>query len=109
MAPVIPIAAETKAVSDTDMEQKRLRTACEEFEAILLQYLLKSMRQAVVRADQPGQAQEVYESMLDQQLAMEMSRNQSNGLAAMLYQQLLPSLQGSSSDDSSLNNSLKKK
>jgi flagellar protein FlgJ len=92
MAPIVPISGGMKTDSETELKKQRLRETCEEFEAIMMQYLLKSMRQTVDRAEEPDQAREIYEAMLDEHLAREISRNQSNGLAATLYQQLLPAL-----------------
>ncbi|MCK8602411.1 rod-binding protein [Desulfoferrobacter suflitae] len=81
----------------SEADKKRLKEACEQFEAIFMQYLLKSMRQTVVRAEDPEQAREVYEAMMDETLAQEMASKQERGLAAMLYQQLLPALTGETS------------
>lgn len=78
--------------TDLETKKKQLKDACEQFEAIFMQYLLKSMRQTVARAEDPEQAQEVYEAMMDESLAKEIAGHQSNGLAAMLYKQLLPAL-----------------
>lgn len=100
MSTISQLTAPTRDFSDSEVEKQRLRETCEEFESILMQYLLKAMRQTVSRAEEPEQAQQVYESMLDQTLATEMSKRQSNGLAAVLYQQLLPSVEGKSSKES---------
>jgi len=101
MTPITPLTGETKAGSEPELKKKRLRETCEEFESILMQYLLKSMRQTVMKAEEPEQARAIYEAMLDESLAREISKNQSTGLAAILYRQLLPALKGGSSEGSS--------
>lgn len=71
---------------------ERLHQACEQFEAILLSYLVKSMRQSVLRAEEPDQTRELYESLMDESLADALSREQGIGLADKLYRELEPLL-----------------
>ncbi|MGF1726629.1 rod-binding protein [Photobacterium nomapromontoriensis] len=72
-----------------------LEKAAEQFEAVFLQSVLKNMRQAsealqVDDEDNPfnSRQQQFYRSMYDSQLAMEMSRQKSLGIADMLVKQL---------------------
>jgi peptidoglycan hydrolase FlgJ len=73
-----------------DKEQVKLKKACEEFEAILTTYLFKSMRQTVTRAESEGrdQTQEIYEGMMDETVANQLSHQSGLGLSKLLYQQL---------------------
>jgi peptidoglycan hydrolase FlgJ len=83
----------TKSVTDTTVKQQRnkeLKKACQEFESVLTYEMLKSMRNTVDKCDllSGGQGEEIYESMLDQELAKRMSSSGSNSLSELLYQQL---------------------
>ncbi|NNC76699.1 MAG: flagellar assembly peptidoglycan hydrolase FlgJ [Woeseiaceae bacterium] len=67
-----------------------LREVAGQFEALFLQSMLKSMRDASLGDPLFGDndAHEMYEGMMDQQLAMEMSSGKGIGLAEMLVRQL---------------------
>lgn len=66
-----------------------LRAAAKQFEALFLQMVLKSMRDSVPREGLFDSEQgRMYESLLDQQLAIDMSGKGSLGLAAMIEKQL---------------------
>ncbi|GHA58998.1 rod-binding protein [Photobacterium aphoticum] len=81
-----------KANPDAD---NALAQAAEQFEAVFLQTVLKHMRQAseALQSDDEdnpfnSRQQQFYRSMYDSQLAMEMSRQKSLGIADMLVNQL---------------------
>jgi flagellar protein FlgJ len=67
-----------------------LREVAEQFEALFLQTMLKSMRDASLGDPLFGDSdgQEMYQDMMDQQLAVEMSSGKGIGLADMLVRQL---------------------
>ncbi|MBW2129194.1 MAG: peptidoglycan DD-metalloendopeptidase family protein [Deltaproteobacteria bacterium] len=69
---------------------RALMKACREFESILTYQLLKSMRRTVEKCElfHGGQGEEIYESLLDQELARNIAQSESNSLAYLLYQQL---------------------
>ena len=73
----------------TLQKDKKLKKACEDFESIFTYQLLKSMRKTVEKNAlfDGGQAEKIYESMLDQEYAKLMSGNSHNSIASMLYQQ----------------------
>jgi len=77
-------------------QQRKLKTACQEFEAAFLRHLLKKMRDTVPSDGliERSQAQQTYQEMLDSALADDISRQGSLGLGEMLYSQLLPTLGG---------------
>jgi peptidoglycan hydrolase FlgJ len=80
----------TPPPNPSEVEQKRLRKACEGFEAIFTSYLFKSMRESGFKAegeDSSG-SMGMYEEMMDGTLASELSQNGGLGLAKMLYSQL---------------------
>ena len=67
-----------------------LREVAGQFEALFLQSMLKSMREATPGDPLFGDndAQEMYETMLDQQLALEMASGKGIGIAELLVRQL---------------------
>jgi len=77
------------------LKEKELKKACEGFEAIILNTMIKSMRESL-----PGNAlfvesngMNIYKSMYDEYLSEELSRqNQSIGIKDFLYEQLKKSL-----------------
>ncbi len=73
-----------------DPGDRKLRKACEDFEAVFTYQLLQSMRRTVEKSDlfHGGTGEEVYESMLDQELSKSMASAGKGGLADLLYQQL---------------------
>ena len=85
--------ARGEETSRVEAQKKKLHTACQEFESIMTNYLLKSMRESVMKAEDPGQGLEMYESMFDETLARETSKSGGQGLSDLLYQQLVPLIQ----------------
>jgi flagellar protein FlgJ len=67
-----------------------LRKACKDFESLFTNELLKSMRRTIEKCDlfHGGQAEEIYESLLDMELSKSMADTGPNSIAAQLYDQL---------------------
>ena len=80
-------AANTKPDS---ADAKRLKDACRDFEAILVNQMLSSMRKTVVKTDLFGseQEEEYFREMKDLEESKSISRTGSLGVAEMLYKQL---------------------
>ena len=81
------------AKTGTKEEKKAaLKEAAQQFEAIFMQMLLKSMRKAqeVLESDSPfnSESTKFYRDMHDQQMAMELSSNGSLGLSDLIVRQL---------------------
>ena len=78
--------------SDKDEKQAALQEAAQQFEAIFMQMLMKSMRSAqdVLASDSPmnSDSAKQYRDMHDQQLAVELSSNGSLGLSKLIVRQL---------------------
>lgn len=70
--------------------QKALQDAAEQFEAIFLYQLMEQMRRTVPESDLFGnrRAENIFQSMLDQEIASNISQGQSVGLAKMIYEQM---------------------
>lgn len=77
-----------KAVSSKDNEA--LKKATEEFEAVFIQQLLKSMRATVPKSDlfEKSHGREVFEGMYDEELSKTMASTRQFGIADLLYNQL---------------------
>lgn len=70
--------------------QEALQDAAEQFEAIFLYQLMEQMRRTVPETDLLGdrRAENIFQSMLDQEMAGTFAQNQSVGLAKMIYEQM---------------------
>src|SRR5215510_13251470 len=78
-------ALKREARNDPD---KALRSAAQQFEALLMQMMLKSMREAAdVGASTDSQDSKLYKSMLDQQLSIALAKR-GLGLADTMVRQL---------------------
>ena len=78
----------TKGVSD----DAKLREAANDFEAIFIQQMLKTMRKTSFESDllPKSEAEKVFQSLLDEQYALLSAKSGSLGLSEMIYQQLKP-------------------
>lgn len=72
-------------------DDKSLMKACQDFEAIFVHMLLKSMRSTVEDSGliEKSTAREIFEDMQDQELASHLSKESNGiGIAKMLYEQM---------------------
>lgn len=83
-------ATANATASGSEVRQKRLKESCQDFEAVLIGFLFKSMRENVLKSDETDSASELYESMMDEAVAKQMSRQEQLGLSQTLYQTLAP-------------------
>ncbi len=76
--------------ADKDVSQRRLKGICAEFESIFITHMLKSMRKTVVETGLLGNTNEskIYQSMFDEKLAIQISRNGGIGLGEILFERL---------------------
>ncbi len=77
--------------ADADKQNDgRLLQACRDFEGLLLEQMLASMRRSVPKSGLFGDspASEIYESMRDEQLARDLAARGGLGFADALYHQL---------------------
>ena len=90
-----------KGAPDRD---EQLKKACKEFEAVFTNELLKSMRRTIEKCDlfHGGQGEEIYESLLDQELSKKMAGLGPGSLANVLYQQFKRETTDASTEDLSL-------
>ena len=80
-----------RAVSAAEREDRQLKQASRDFEGIFLGMMLKSMRSTLSGETlvSGGYAEEIFESMMDQQMVTDISRGESHlGFGEMIYRQL---------------------
>lgn len=66
-----------------------LEEVASQFEAIFLQQMLKSMRDATMKSDLFDSSQmDTYQSMADQQMALQLAKSGGMGLARMMVEQM---------------------
>jgi peptidoglycan hydrolase FlgJ len=80
----------TAATSKGEPNLQELRTATQEFEALFVNYMLKVMRSTIEPADEEasGLGKDVYMSMFDQEISLNIARSQSLGVGELLFKQL---------------------
>jgi len=93
----------TRAVSSSQdrelqMQKKKLRESCKEFETVMVNYLMKSMRDTISHAEEPEHGREMFEDMLAGQLSKEVGKSGSLGIGDILYRRLEPQLKAPSSE-----------
>ena len=71
-------------------DKAALKKTCQDFEAIFIQSMLKAMRKSVIQSGlfAKSNATAIYEDMLDQNIATDMAKKQSLGLADQMYRQM---------------------
>jgi flagellar protein FlgJ len=73
----------------TNNPNAALEDVAQQFESLFLQQMLKSMRDATVKGDlMNSETMETYQSMADQQVALQLSREGGIGLARMMVEQM---------------------
>ena len=81
--------AELRGRARNDQSEETLREVAGQFEALFIQMMLKSMRDASLGEGLlDSQQSKTYQSMFDQQIALDMSKHQGLGLAEVLVRQL---------------------
>lgn len=82
-------AQKLQAAVDSN-DDKALKAACQEFEAVMLNIMYKSMKATIIKSDliEEDAGTEIFESMQDEQLMENASKSGSFGLAEVLYKQL---------------------
>jgi len=80
----------TPLANATGRQDAKLREACQDFEAVFLNHLLKSMRKTVMKSELFGSSkeEEFFQEMMDYEVSRSIAKRQSMGIADMLYKQL---------------------
>ena len=75
-----------------NQDNKALRQACADFEALLNNQMLTAMRDSLPQQEEglfaKSYAEKMFQSMLDEEMAKEMAKGRGMGLGEMLYKQV---------------------
>jgi Rod binding domain-containing protein len=101
--PNVTQASDSSKVEGLERQSKRASDAAKikklasEFESVFMEQMLKSMRQSVQKGGliDGGNAEEIYQSMLDGEYSKSMSLGGKNSISGMIELQLLEGLTGS--------------
>ena len=96
MTSTIDPAALLKATQQTPQstanqrDKQALKKSCQDFEAIFVQSMFQAMRKTVPEGGlfEESSPTKIYQDMLDQEIATQISRHQSLGLAEQMYRQM---------------------
>ena len=79
-----------KVENKVDIERIKLKEACKQFEAIFIEYMLKTMRKSVPKSAlfKRENAEQIYTSLFDEKVAEKVAESKGLGLADMLYKEL---------------------
>ncbi len=82
------VAAKLQSIGAGD--DSRLKDACQGFEAMLLNQMMKEMRATIPKNDLFGskETEDMFQGMLDDEMMKDASQSSSLGLAEVLYDQL---------------------
>ena len=96
LSALTPRMDQLREISDTKgkTDDARLREASNEFEAIFIQQMLKTMRKTSLESDfiKKSEGEKIFRSMLDEQYAILSAKSGRLGLGEMIYQQLKSNL-----------------
>jgi flagellar protein FlgJ len=86
----VPLAARDPAAAAPRDPRAELRRAAHELESVFLGQLFQAMRATVPKSGllEASPGQEIFTSMLDDQVAVEAARRMQRGLGEVLYRQL---------------------
>ncbi len=90
------IVPKDKSVDGTEMtdyrkrELERLQNAADDFEAILINQMFKSMRQTINKTElmHGGTAEDIFEDMLYDEYSKEFSKTKKLGISEMIFEQM---------------------
>lgn len=73
-----------------ERQQKRLKNACQDFEAMFLANMLKSMRKTVEKTNLFGSdsGEETFQEMMDNEVSKAAAKTSSMGIADLMYRQV---------------------
>ncbi|MEW6681036.1 MAG: rod-binding protein [bacterium] len=78
----------------TQADQRKLRSACVEFEAIFISKLLKGLRGTIDKTGfiDGGRGEEIFQDMLYDEYAKTVAEKQSLGIAEIIYKDMVKKL-----------------
>ena len=94
VGPVLPQAENEHKLGDarsaSAKEDAKLRQACQDFETVFVNQLLQSMRKTVMKGELfgNGREEEMFQEMMDWEVAKSIAGQESTGIGDLLYRQL---------------------
>ena len=90
MLPIHRTGAQAPKKTKQNTDEKAIRKACQDFESLLVNQMLEQMRRTVPKSGflDEGSAGQIYHSMLDGELAKQISQQKGIGLAPIIYRQI---------------------
>lgn len=85
-----PITQQTAALTNKDKEDASLKKACHDFESLMVAQMLKKMQESIQKTDLFGSSEkeEMFQDMLNDEVANELSSQNGIGLGDLIYKQL---------------------
>ncbi len=79
-----------KIGNNISVERQKLKEACKKFEAIFIEYMLKTMRKSIPKSNlfKRENAEEIYTSLFDQKIAEKIAESKGLGISEILYEKL---------------------
>ena len=79
-----------KIRGDLQYQKYKLKEACKQFEALFIEYMLKSMRKTIPKSTlfERDNAEKIYTAMFDEKVAEKVAEAKGLGIAEMLYREL---------------------
>lgn len=87
----IPLATPGPQKTLSPEESSKLRKACADFEALLNQQMLATMRDSATEPEglfEKSAGEKLFQSLMDQEMAEKMAEANTSGLGNMLFEQL---------------------
>jgi flagellar protein FlgJ len=83
-------AAHAKGVKTAVSDDERLKSVCQDFEALFIEQIMKAMRASEIDSGliKKSRGEKIFREMLDSEYSVSISRSTSGGLGDMLYKQL---------------------
>jgi flagellar protein FlgJ len=87
---ITPIQLKNTAQTTDNADKAKLEEACKNFEALLINKMLASMRESLPEGGlfEKSFAEKMYQSMLDEELSIKMAQGKGMGLGELLFKQL---------------------
>ncbi|MDR2105353.1 MAG: rod-binding protein [Deferribacteraceae bacterium] len=79
-----------KAVKTSVGEDDRLKSVCQDFEALFIEQILKAMRASEIDSGlvKKSRAEKIFREMLDSEYSVSIARSSNGGLGELLYKQI---------------------
>jgi len=86
-----PLSPAIGAGDKKRLNEKKLKKACTDFEALFIDHMLRSMRQTIPQNEFLGKGlgSDIYQGLMDQELSKKLAQNKGLGLGQVLYRQML--------------------